>query len=855
MTRLRLLLDLAVRRARVRPGRSALVSLGVGLGVALMVALRLLNADAAAALGSGFDRLHPGVDLSVMREDVGLAAALAERLEAVAGVDAALPVLEGTVFTERGDALTLLGLDLPHPRVEAVYAGLLEHWELGPEGRDALVVDGAVLISEELAARLGVGIGSVLRVEGSAGMTDLRVGGLLRLAGLGRALADQLIVADLDKTVRVLGRSGHVDRIDILGDGSRDAEQLAADIRAAVPEGARVGPAQSQLAFRGRLLEAFLAITRGVSVFGLVVGFFLIYNVLTAAILAEARHLARLRLQGASRRDLVTLVALETGLAALPGIAIGAVLGIIVAVAARGTFLEGVGNVAGMRLPADLSAVSWPAVLLVAALGLPTAMAAAWLAAHRNLSRAPLQAVTGAKGPEERRSAARLAQTVSAVLLVLAVAFVALEATRASPMFGMLAIGTISALLVTGTAALVLPATRVVRPLLMAARPAAQVAAEGLMRGWGRTVVTIAVLVLGIGTATATATIFESARALVLGVLRSHLRGDVVITSAFHDQGWLPMPIDGRLAARLRLVPGVRAVATERLIPVTFRGQSVTARAVGGDAEDGASDGRRWPFVGAPPFEALGGDAVFISRSLTETLGIRRGDPVELDGPDGHGAFRAIGVVEDYAPPGAIGSVIMDRTQVAALARDELVTYIALGADPNRDVAALVEDIRRDTGREHRLRVLSLQAFLGEAEGRVQQAFAFAHAATVVTLLIATAGLLQSLVSGALERQRVLAIMRAVGASLRHLRTAFVIEGTLVGVIGASLGLLAGVLLSLVWVGVHLRVLLGWSVPISWPWGTYALAGGLAVAWSALAARLVAWRLARLPSAADLVAE
>jgi putative ABC transport system permease protein len=856
MKRAIFLLSLGVRRARATPGRSALVVVGVALGVALMVTIRILNSAAAAALGTNLGRLATRIDLSVTREGIGLSPDLSAQLEGVPGVAAAFPVVEGTVFVDQDDtALMMLGLDLPHPRIEDAYASILEAREVGPRGVEHTVLSGSVLIPFELASRLGLGIGSTLRVQGPHGATDLVVGGLLRLRGVGRAVAEQLIVADLDLAARTLGRSGPVDRIDIQSDRTVALELLTERLRARIPEGAIVAQPREDLAFRFRLATAFLDITSAVSVFGLIVGFFLIYNVLSAAIIAEAGELARLRLQGASRRDLLGLLVAQAVMQALPGIALGSALGVALAVAARLPFLQGLGSLAQTRLGAELSDVSWPSVLLIAGLGVPTAMGASWLAAHRRVSRSPLQCVTGASSPELARSGARLARRASAALLAAAIALILLETAYGSAICGMLAIAAVSTLLVTGSASLVLPAAKLVRSILARlGSVSASIAADELASAWGRTAVTIAVSVLGIGTATCTATIFRSAESLVLNVLRNHFQGDLVITSAFRDQGWLQLPLDAELAAELRQVDGVGSVETERLLPVDFRGSAVTVRAL--DAQTEGSRKSQWLFVDGDPDAAdamLAGKGILVSRNFAEHFRIGRGQDLDLQGPDGAATVHVLGVVEDFVSP--VGSVIMARRQLAKLTHDALANYISVEVRAGRDVSQVAHDVRRRMADRYRLRMLTVRDFLASAQALIGQVFHFTRALTAIVLLIATAAMLQSVISGALEHRRIFSIMRAIGASRRHLKLTFVIEGATVGVIGGALGVSAGVLLSLLWIPLHLRYLLGWSIPIDWPWRTYVAGVGLGAAWPVLAALGAAQRLARLPRVADLVLE
>lgn len=849
------LLGLGLRRMREALGRSVLVSIGVALGVALMVAVRILNSAAAASLSSGLQSLGSKVDLAVTGPAMGLPEELASRLETIAGVGAALPVVTGTVFDEDGTPLTLLGLDLSHPRVEKTYAGILLDRELGPDGLQVLSRANAALLPHELATKLHAGIGSGVSVQTPHGATDLTVAGLLRLGGFGKVIAESLVVTDLGVADRLLAKGGRVDRIDIVADSSVLTGELVGRLHDMLPDGAAIGPPHEELAFRLQLASAFLTITSGVSMFGLIVGFFLIYNVLSAAIIAEASELARLRLQGATRRDLLTVLLVQAGWQALPGIAIGAGLGAVIASAAEVPFLQGLGSVLQLRLRPDAAGVPYGSIALVGLLGLPTAMAASWLAVHRRVALSPLEAVTGFSAPSLAGEGTRLMRRAALVLAIMASVFLALEIMgREAELCGMLAIAAVSALVVTCAAAVVLPAARLIRPVLAGvAGVSGELAADGLSRAWSRTAVTTAVLALGIGTATCITTVFNSAEALVLKVLRHGFRGDLVITSAFRERGWLEAPLSLDLARAIARTDGVRFVETERIVPLVYRDRTVTVRAVEAAAEAGA--GSRWVFLDGDPnvaaVEAQRGDAVLVSRNFADHFHTRVGQPLEVSGPAGARVFKVAGVVEDFVSPD--GTIVMARAPFELMWHDVLVNHIGITVDSRHSVESVMANIRRSIGDRYRVKIMRTDEFLATARSLIRQVFHFTRAVTAVTLLIATAALLQSIVSGALERRRVLSLIRALGASRRHLRRAFVLEGVTVAGMGGGIGLVAGVLLSLLWVRVHLRYLLGWSLPIEWPWGAYVAVGCLAITWSGLAALIAAQPLMRLPRAGDLV--
>ena len=834
------------------------MSLGVALGVALMVAIRILNSAAAASLSTGLASLVSRVDLSITREGIGLPQELAVELEAIPGVAAALPVITDTVFIDQEHSpVTLLGIDLPHPRVEEAYAGVLLGRELGPAGLESMARENSVLIPEQMARKLGLSIGSHFRVQTAQGATDLRVGGLLRLGGVGTAFRDALVVADLGLAERMLLRSGHVDRIDIMAVDPPSRDALEAALVRRLPSGATVGPPRGELAGRMQLARAFLGITSGVSIFGLIVGFFLIYNVLSAAILAEAQELARVRLQGATRRDLLRMLLAQAGWQAIPGIVIGAGLGVAMGVVARMPFLQGLGSLMQVRLDAGLADVSWASVVLIALFGLPTAIAASWLAVHRSVATSPLQVVTGLSAPTLTQSGARLARRVSVALMLVAGILLGLEVVHGSAVWGMLAIGTVSALVVTAAAALVSPAATLVRPLLTRVGGlSGELAADGLLAAWSRSAVTIAVFAIGIGTATCTTTIFHSAENLVLTVLHHAFRGDLVITSAFRQRGWLEAPLDIALAREVAEVGGVASVETERIRSIVFRERMVTLRAVEANLHDQAR-GPRWVFVEGEPSAATVALAeshgVLVSRNLAHHFDLHPGGSISIDGASGSRAFQVVGVVEDFVS--AEGSIIMMRDQFATLWEDKLVNHIAVRLDEGRDPAEVTSAIRQRVGNQYVLRIVPLLEFLEGAKELVRQVFHFTRGVTGVILFVATVALLQSIVSGALERRRLLSIFRAVGASKRHLVLMFTLQGMTLGSIGAGLGLIAGFLLSLIWMWIHLRCLLDWVVPICWPWQAYFTVGMSAVIWSSLGALAAAGRLVRLPRAADLVAQ
>ncbi len=122
----------------------------------------------------------------------------------------------------------------------------------------------------------------------------------------------------------------------------------------------------------------------------------------------------------------------------------------------------------------------------------------------------------------------------------------------------------------------------------------------------------------------------------------------------------------------------------------------------------------------------------------------------------------------------------------------------------------------------------------------------------VVTLLVACLGITNTMFMTVLERVREIGIMKAVGAADRDIRLIFLVEGTLIGLIGGLLGLLVGYLGSFpsdAWtksmVESNLSVTLHGSI-FSFPWWIVIGVPALACFATTLAAYLPARRASKI---------
>ena len=118
-----------------------------------------------------------------------------------------------------------------------------------------------------------------------------------------------------------------------------------------------------------------------------------------------------------------------------------------------------------------------------------------------------------------------------------------------------------------------------------------------------------------------------------------------------------------------------------------------------------------------------------------------------------------------------------------------------------------------------------------------------------LTLLVGMAALAVTGSRAVVERRQQIGMLRALGFRRSHVQVMFFIESLLIGVVGAGLGLVLGLILCRNLFAVDFFASITTNLTLIVPWGELALICGAAIAASALAALLPAWQAGRIAPA------
>lgn len=850
----------SARHLRGRPSRTALTIAGVAAGVAVVVAVGLVNDSVVRGLRRASEAVSGHAALVITGDRTGIPADVLERVRALPGVDLATPILQQVTAIRAANGrparglLLVLGLDLLEERLRD-----------DPDAREATLRvpdpialferSHSLVLAEPLARELGIA-GSVPSAKLTLGTPDgLRPFDVLGVFEGGARLRDlgaRVALMDYESAAKAFGKVGRVDQIRVrLREGTIDSERdaIAAGLRAMLGAAFEVERPQN----RGQPAERVLATWQSglslIALLSLLVGMFLAYQAVSVAVAERRQEIGILRALGASRGTILRLFLSEAALIGAIGSAIGAALGVLLAqglLAATGQMIQSYVVYVDLHRvvydPLVLSVGAASGVLAAIAAGVAPATAAARATPVDALSRFP---------PRAPKPRARVRALAGIVVLGACGVCLALPSARAHPSAaGILLIGVIAAFLLLS--APILPASlSLLSSLAKLIRwRTLELALHAARRAPHRALVTVNVVAVGFGLVLSTASLARSFEGATLDFLRRSIPADLIVTCGTELYGPTSMPMPSDFARSLSRIAGVAEVQSIRYADARLEGARVDVLSF-----DTAAWSRRGAILraleGSPEAIVRGlmrGEGVAVSENLARAFRVRAGQSIALRTPSGERRYTVLGVVADYSSP--FGVVSMDRALFRAHFGDDRVdqfhVFTEAGVDP-----ALVREHMRALAAERDVFVLTSGEVRARIRRLVRDSFAIVRIQEVVALLVTLFGLASLLFREVLYRTREIGILRALGASRARVATLVTVESVALAATGGICGVALGAALSVANIEAMAVAQMGWRFPYAIPWPMLAELFACVLAVSVLAAILPARHASRIvPSAA-----
>ena len=204
-----------------------------------------------------------------------------------------------------------------------------------------------------------------------------------------------------------------------------------------------------------------------------------------------------------------------------------------------------------------------------------------------------------------------------------------------------------------------------------------------------------------------------------------------------------------------------------------------------------------------------------VSEVLSHRLGVNVGDVLSLPTGDGEHDFPVVGVFYDYATDG--GKIVLDRSLYEQWWGDRTATVLAVYLEPNANAQRVRGDLKKALGPFVPVSIISnteLRAHILEIFDRT---FRLTYGLELVTVIVGLLGIINTLLTTVVERQREFATFRAIGGSRRQVQGLVVRESLCLGFLGLGLGLLAGILLATLLISVINKQSFGWTIHMTVP--------------------------------------
>ena len=842
-----MIIPLALIRAHAvqRPFRTLLSIAGVALGVMASVAIGTANIHVLRSFEQAVTTVAGSATLEIAGHDLGVDESVITAVRAVKGVVTAAPVIEESVVVTqgepRGQALQILGLDL----ISEVKTRGFQIAQADTEvALEELLAPDALYLGRQVAADLNLGVGSVVKVTVGGRVVRLRVVGLIHHEEARSSLWDRLAVMDIAAAQMLFQSVGRLERIDLVTTPGRPLDDIVASLRAILPPHLLVQRPAQRTKQVENMVWAFQLNLSVMSWVGLLVGVFLIYNTIAFAVAQRRREIGIYRALGMTEGRVAGLFLVEAGLLGLLGGLLGGLGGIwlasgLVSLVSR-TVSDLYAPVSSGGLTLSMDLLTFTSVAKGVVLGTVVSMVGALGPSMEAGRTVTVRALAPGDYESANQLRAGLWGWISLALFVVAGLCSLMGPVGELPLFGYIAtmclLGALSCLAPMCIKALGWRHLRRDSETMVLGGSLRLIAADQAARHPGRNAVTVSALMVGLSIMIGVVVMVRSFRDTVEFWVDETVMADLIVA----PQSWLQgrqfgqasRSLPGAWRSTLSAIDGIAAVDTYREAYVGVESQSVAL--VSRDLRLHAQRSRYLMVQGDSSLalrRAAESGGALLSEVLATRLRLREGDVVSITTPAGPMAVPVEGIFYDYSTDG--GKMVMDRTWYQQQWHDDRVTvlsvYLAAGADVDQVRQSIMTHVAGLDGMTLPPLVIRNRELRHEIHEIFDRSFVLTYVLEAIAVLVAVLGIVNTLVTAVLERRREFAALRALGASTRQVERLVLWEAAYLGLIGAALGVVGGVLLALLLIRVINKQSFGWTIQMSVPGGIILQAVGLAL--------------------------
>ena len=799
------------------PFRTTITILGVAVGVAVFLSIRLANQQTMVSFTESIDIVLGRADAVIRVEGMAFDESIFEKLHKLRQEIKAYPVIEGYgVESISGEVVEIIGTDLLQD--SGIRDFSIKTVEKDLKGLLPLILDPkGIILPEKFVPGTKFSPGDTIQLLIKGKVKTLNVNAILENKGIGKALNGNFAMMDIAAAQNVFEKIGKLDRIDIQFINNENFESMREKIAPLLPDHMIVERPQRKNRQVGKMLQAFQYNLTALSFVALLVALYLIYNMIALSVVRRRVEIGTLRAIGATPTLIALIFFLEAGVIG----AIGSVLGIGLGYFFAQFSLDAVSlTVNNLYAPSYVTEVDFqwtkmgPYFVLGVVLSFISALIPAWDAATT-----PPTLVMRRGSYDLKLFHGNRGLNMSAMIVVVLAAFCTqLPPINQFPYFGFLSVF----LIILGLS-LLTPA------VLLWARDRLhfffknQFGGEGLLacmnlsQNVGRNALAVSSLAIAFMMVISMSIMVHSFRQTVIVWIDQTLRADLFVRVAGGRDIDYQHTLPSGSVEKLKSLKGVAAVDQFRAMDITYNDLPVVLAT--GDFSVLSQYGNL-VIKSGPPSSKLASVMVNQNRAMiSEAFSLKHktnvGDIINLQTPNGPAQLEVAAVYFDYSRER--GYIILDRTTFLNYYDETEINSFVIYLDDKNQLNSTRKEVLK-TLKDHRLIIRSNSELKHQVLEVFDKTFAITYSLEIIAILVAVLGLFNTLVSLTLERKREIGILRFIGAFTGQVKRMVMIEAGILGLIGSVMGFIAGVIVSYILIFVINKQSFGWTIQVHFPY-------------------------------------
>ncbi|MGD8558890.1 MAG: FtsX-like permease family protein [Gammaproteobacteria bacterium] len=817
-----------IRHYVKHPWQIVLSTVGITMGVAVVVAIDLTNSSANKAFELSADALTGKATHEIIGVTKGVPDQLYLEMREQEGISHLAPVVEGyaTLIESGGDedqngndVFHLVGVDV---FAEGPFRSHLRKTVRNLDYSRFLGEPATAIIAKSTAERLGVKRNDQLPFLIAGAEKILTVVGFIDdQKEIDRLALSSMLFVDIATAQELLDMRGYLSRIDVVLPDTSEGKKTLQDLKVSLPTNVDILSANTRNNAIAQMTRAFETNLTALSLLALIVGMFLIYNTMTFAVVLRRQIIGALRTVGVTRREIFKMIFTESVFIGVVSTWLGIFIGIVLADALLGLVTRTINDLYFVLNVSKLT-VSYAVILKGVVIGVVATSVTGLIPAYEATRSTPRASLTRSTLEAKYRAAFAWAKwlggacfALGALVLLIPNDFLWLSFT------GLFAIIAGFALFVPQLTLTLVNMSVPIHHKIFGAL--GNISARSVSSSLSRTSIAVASLSVAIATTIGVAVMIDSFRGSVVSWLDNSLRANIFVSTPGVSSGSSHGSLSPLWVERFRSMPEIRAVSVRREVQL--------------HAPKGITDLNvlKIPVSLFDSFEIKQGDPQAAKQGFFQEDGLLVSEPyayhhdvdvgemLVLPTDKGLKSFKVAGIYVDYSSDRGI--VTINRDTYQRYWDDETITSLGLHTDPSVNVdffidklRAVVADYQAKAPDDEPVQQLIIKSNLALKKASIRvfdRTFVVTEVLRLLAIFVAFVGIVSALMSIQFERRAEVALFRVLGLTPQEVWLMVSGETGLIGAIAGLLAIPLGLILAAVLIFVINRRSFGWSMDIT----------------------------------------